>query len=483
MAKDKSEYYKEDGDEVTFNLVDKNTVEKLQKDGDINLPKKKISVPKDEAWNTKIMSSRLLQGILNGDSIGAIEKSLIDIIGTNRASLERNARTMTTGAECSGRIDSYKELESRGVVQKKVWMSTPDDRVRESHLEMDGEEVDINDTFSNGLMYPADPNGDPSEVWNCRCTMRTHIVGFRRADGSISEVNYERDTTLHDNQIEQIKEERKQDEKEDTNDKYTLKDVGAKPERPLKSDFTDENGEVDYEALHEAREKYHEELSEWQEKADKFKNESIPKAMPLADFEKWCDNKDIKIYGDISQVDERALRAYSERMDKLSSDFPEVMTYRENLEYLSKEFQKYEIAFENTTDFIAEATHGFTFGGRGVDINYLLSAQIDDVAMGYRVIGDGTLNQLFDHEFGHNVEAWITSKFERDEDGMFTKNGFEQYEEMKKDLLNNVYGKNGMSEYATTNENELFAEGFSAWYGGEQTEFAKSFGEFLERWM
>lgn len=212
MAKDKSEYYKEDGDEVTFNLVDKHTVEKLQKDGDIKLPKKKISVPKDEAWNTKIMSSRLLQGIINGDSIDKIKDSLVDIIGTNRASLERNARTMTTGAECSGRIDSYKELESRGVVQKKVWMSTPDDRVRESHLEMDGEEVDTDEEFSNGLMYPGDPSGDPSEVWNCRCTIHTRIVGFMRSDGSISYVKQDDTETLHDKQIEAIKEERKEEE-------------------------------------------------------------------------------------------------------------------------------------------------------------------------------------------------------------------------------------------------------------------------------
>ncbi len=25
--------------------------------------------------------------------------------------------------------------------------------------------------FSNGCMYPGDPDGKPSEVYNCRCTM------------------------------------------------------------------------------------------------------------------------------------------------------------------------------------------------------------------------------------------------------------------------------------------------------------------------
>ena len=50
-------------------------------------------------------------------------------------------------------------------------------------------------------MYPADPSGDPEEVWNCRCSMRDHIVGFRRPDGSISYVEGERDATMHSEQI------------------------------------------------------------------------------------------------------------------------------------------------------------------------------------------------------------------------------------------------------------------------------------------
>lgn len=43
---------------------------------------------------------------------------------------------------------------------------------RESHLEMDGEEVPINETFSNGLKYPRDPGAwdKPEEVINCACS-------------------------------------------------------------------------------------------------------------------------------------------------------------------------------------------------------------------------------------------------------------------------------------------------------------------------
>ena len=194
--------YFSDEDVISFTLLDAHTVERLQREGDIKLPRKKVDIPKDERWNTKQMSSKLLQGILAGDAIPTIANSLMQVIGNNAAAAVRNARTMVTGAENVGRLDSYEDLAEKGVVQKKVWIATADDRTRESHLLLDGEEVDIDKPFSNGLMYPADPSGDPAEVYNCRCSMRDHIVGFRRADGSISYVGAERDTTSHAGKIE-----------------------------------------------------------------------------------------------------------------------------------------------------------------------------------------------------------------------------------------------------------------------------------------
>lgn len=198
---------------VKFGLVDAHTVQRLITDGDIKLPAKKISVPKDMRWNTKQLNSAVLQGILQGDNMQKIAKRITPIVGNNKNAAIRNARTMVTGAECRGRNDSYRDLESRGIVLKKVWIATPDGRTRESHLELDGEEVDINEEFSNGLMYPGDPNGDPAEVYNCRCTMRTHIVGFMSDDGTISKVDFDRGETYHDQQINE-EEERREDEDE-----------------------------------------------------------------------------------------------------------------------------------------------------------------------------------------------------------------------------------------------------------------------------
>lgn len=207
MAKSREQYlaehteYNYEEELAQFDMVDETTVARLQMRGDISVPKKKINIPKDEQWNTKKMNSKLLQGILNGDSIPKMAKSLEEVIGANSYSAIRNARTMTTEAECGGRLASYKSLDSQGVVQKKVWMATPDDRTRPTHVDIDGEEQDIDKPFSNGCMFPADGKGPAEEVWMCRCTMTDHIIGFRRKDGSISKVGRGRDATLHDTQM------------------------------------------------------------------------------------------------------------------------------------------------------------------------------------------------------------------------------------------------------------------------------------------
>lgn len=190
---------------VRFDLVDENTVKRMVKDGDIQLPNKKLSIPKDQRWNTKQLNSSVLQGILQGESMDDIAKRILPVVGNNQSAAIRNARTMVTGAQNRGHMDGLQELSDEGIVMRKVWMATPDDRTRDWHLEMDGQEQEITDSFVDGngnlLDYPGDPNADPSTVYNCRCTMTTHVIGFRRSDGSISKVDFEQLESEHEKSI------------------------------------------------------------------------------------------------------------------------------------------------------------------------------------------------------------------------------------------------------------------------------------------
>jgi len=78
----------------------------------------------------------------------------------------RVARTEVGAAAGFGQHESAKQS---GVVQIKHWISSRDERVRDSHAWMDGEEKLLEEKYSNGLMYPGDTSGDPAEFIMCRC--------------------------------------------------------------------------------------------------------------------------------------------------------------------------------------------------------------------------------------------------------------------------------------------------------------------------
>lgn len=166
------------GGNVGFTLWDESTVRRLLKEQPGLMPfypeDRAIQRGIDLAFGRKKILEHITSGILRGQSIPDIAKDLrVSLPGMNRASAIRAARTAMTGAQNGGRMDSYKAAANMGLKIRKRWVATKDDRTRKSHRDMDGETVDWDEKFSNGLMYPGDPSGPERETYNCRCTMRT----------------------------------------------------------------------------------------------------------------------------------------------------------------------------------------------------------------------------------------------------------------------------------------------------------------------
>lgn len=179
-----------------FALYSRETVEKLVKQNEISLPKRKVDIPLDQQWNRKHLDSAILQGVLQGDSIPKISKRLQQVTDMDRKASIRNARTMMTGAQNGGRMSAYERAANLGIKIQKEWMATLDSRTRDSHQKMDGERVDWKKPFSNNLMYPGDPEGDPSEVYNCRCTMAPFYPDFESA--ADKRITYQEWTRQHE---------------------------------------------------------------------------------------------------------------------------------------------------------------------------------------------------------------------------------------------------------------------------------------------
>lgn len=160
---------------VNFTLYDSATVTRLIQKRPKLLPDLKVGKRRDESWNGRGIQNAITQGIIQGESIPDIAKRIAHQTGErNRAALTRQARTAMTGAQNAGRVQAMWEAEDEGIKIQKKWIATLDKKTRDAHAELDGQIVDADQPFIvNGLeiMYPGDPNADPSLVYNCRCTL------------------------------------------------------------------------------------------------------------------------------------------------------------------------------------------------------------------------------------------------------------------------------------------------------------------------
>jgi len=104
-------------------------------------------------------------GISQDDSTDELISRIQDVIESRANNAWNMAQTQTNGLSNFGALSAYDEAG----VEANGWGTMQDERVRDSHAEIEGEEVPVGAQFSIGVAYPGDPSGDISEIANCRC--------------------------------------------------------------------------------------------------------------------------------------------------------------------------------------------------------------------------------------------------------------------------------------------------------------------------
>lgn len=199
--------------DTSYTLYDRNAFEQLVKDEDTFIPAPGRKVSRDikegkaMAWNKKQVQSVMMQGLLQGESIPNLATRLAKTVGeSDRKAAIRNARTMTTGVQNAGRVASYDRANDMGIETRKQWLATLDNRTRHWHASLDGVTVDNDEPFENEygeIMYPGDPSADPTNIFNCRCTLIASIKGFER---DVSNTDLRHDDHLKDMSYEEWRE-------------------------------------------------------------------------------------------------------------------------------------------------------------------------------------------------------------------------------------------------------------------------------------
>lgn len=117
------------------------------------------------------IASEISRGIATGMSYQQMARQLASVSKTGYNNAVRIARTEGHRIQCQAGMDACYKAKEKGANVVKQWDATLDDRTRESHVAVDGQIREIDEPFSNGLMFPGDPSGGAAEVINCRCAL------------------------------------------------------------------------------------------------------------------------------------------------------------------------------------------------------------------------------------------------------------------------------------------------------------------------
>ena len=153
------------------------TLDLVQDAGELDYAKARVAAKnmtlKFSTEVTRTTKDKLRQAIADGIEAGEGATKLADRVSGvfSEATTSRSVligRTESTKAYAMGSLEGMKQVGADG----KEWLTAHDNDVRQSHTDAEADgAIPLNNSFSNGLAFPGDPSGDPSEVCNCRCTL------------------------------------------------------------------------------------------------------------------------------------------------------------------------------------------------------------------------------------------------------------------------------------------------------------------------
>jgi len=137
------------------------------------LAKRMRKIKSVNGTSREAVKGKLKEVLLESMGEGVTEEKRTEMVrdaikGSMRSNRDR-ARTIAR-TEVHGAYNEASWEQGKLAGAKKVrWLSSRDDRVRDSHAALDGKTVQFGETFDNGLRYPMDSEGPAEEVINCRC--------------------------------------------------------------------------------------------------------------------------------------------------------------------------------------------------------------------------------------------------------------------------------------------------------------------------
>lgn len=119
----------------------------------------------------KTIRNEISRGIASGLRYQDISRNISNAMNMDLNKAIRITVTEGHRVQNEAKMDALHRAQSEGADIVKQWDSTLDGKTRPSHRKVDGEIRELDEKFSNGLMYPGDKKGKAKEVIRCRCVI------------------------------------------------------------------------------------------------------------------------------------------------------------------------------------------------------------------------------------------------------------------------------------------------------------------------
>ncbi len=135
---------------------------------------------KDELYKTlgvdmtklkKTVASEITRGIASGLLYADIARNIKNISGIPFRRARTIVRTEAGRVQEQAAMDAGNKAKQAGADVVKQWSAIRDGKTRPMHRLMDRQVREMDERFSNGLLFPQEPGGKAAEVINCRCTL------------------------------------------------------------------------------------------------------------------------------------------------------------------------------------------------------------------------------------------------------------------------------------------------------------------------
>lgn len=128
------------------------------------------------------LKEEITRGFVNGDTYPEISRRIKEQLEGDAGKAIRIVRTESTRIYNKAQFDSIAHAEEQGMVMTKTWSSAMDDRTRDSHADLDGVTIPVDEPFvidGDEGMFPGDFS-EAKNVINCRCTVEYNVVAINK---------------------------------------------------------------------------------------------------------------------------------------------------------------------------------------------------------------------------------------------------------------------------------------------------------------